>query len=83
MCRNMVWKAYQKNLLWKPSVSQFGLIQLLLPTELVCVVVCSMTQLLTKEKERNFAVCNSHMELLLSLLVACGLEGMEVFPRVL
>lgn len=45
-------------MLRKPFVSQFGLIQLLLPTELICVVMCSMTHLLIKEEERNSAVCN-------------------------
>lgn len=50
MCLNTVWKVYWKNLLLKLSVSQFGLIQLLLPTEVICVVMCSMTQFLIKEK---------------------------------
>lgn len=45
-------------MLRKPLASQFDLIQLLLPTELICVVMCSMTQLLIKEKEKNSAVCN-------------------------
>lgn len=50
MCLNLVWEVYWKDWLLKPFVLQLSWVQLLLPTELICVVMCSMTQLLIKEE---------------------------------